>query len=186
MPSPDWSAARAQMHLDPTVTMLNTGSFGPQPKPVFVRANEFRLKLAAGPTDFYLRQVPPAMWHADICSWLAVPAAIDFQAALGWENVRARMAELAAFTRRTIGATGLELAHPHGAMTAFNCPVGSNAPSLRKELWSRRIEIPIIERPDRLLLRVSHHFYTTEAEIAILAEALPAILQPGSATVPVA
>ena len=96
------------------------------------------------------------------------------------------MAELAAFTRRTIGATGLELAHPHGAMTAFNCPVGSNASSLRKELWSWRIEIPIIERPDRLLLRVSHHFYTTEAEIAILAEALPKILQPGSAAVPAA
>ena len=407
MPSPDWSAARSQVHLDPTVTMLNTGSFGPQPKPVFDRANEFRLKLAAGPTDFYVRQAPPALWesrgrsaaflgtkperfvftsnvsaainliasglklngpgeilltdheygamvwcweragqrqglgvrsfplptmandpgeiveaavkamtprtrvlffshvlsptglvlpakelcaaarqrgiltvvdgaHApamidlniddigadfytgnlhkwllapsgtgflaigpghedrlqplhvswgyhpdaypiadgvrsagpdsrdlfgstprtrflefegtrDICSWLAVPAAIDFQTAMGWENVRARMAELAAFTRRTIGATGLELATPshpqlHGAMTAFNCPVGSSAAKLRKELWSRRIEIPIIERPDRLLLRVSHHFYTTEAEIAILAEALREMLGITSST----
>jgi len=27
--SQDWSAARARMMLDPTVTMLNTGSFGP-------------------------------------------------------------------------------------------------------------------------------------------------------------
>ena len=181
MPSPDWSAARAQMHLDPTVTMLNTGSFGPQPKPVFDRANEFRLKLAAGPTDFYLRQVPPALWHADICSWLAVPAAIDFQAALGWENVRARMAELAAFTRRTIGGTGLVLATPtnpelHGAMTAFNLPVGSDASRLRRELWNRRIEVPIIERPDRLLLRVSHHFYTTEAEIECLVDTLRTII----------
>jgi isopenicillin-N epimerase len=27
-----------------------------------------------------------------------------------------------------------------------------------------------VERPDRLLLRVSHHFYTTQAEIDRLAE----------------
>lgn len=400
MPAPDWSAARAQMHLDPSVTMLNTGSSGPQPKPVFDRANEFRLKLAAGPTDFFVRQVPPALWesrvrtaaflgtkperfvftsnvsaainliasglklngpgeilitdheygamiwcweragqrqgltvrsfplptmahepgeiveaavkamtprtrvlffshvlsptglvlpakelcaaarkrgiltvvdgaHApamidlniddlgadfytgnlhkwllapsgtgflaigpgnedrlqplhvswgyhpdaypiadgvrsagpdardhfgstprtrflefegsrDICSWLAVPAAIDFQDALGWKNVRARIAALAAFTRQSIGATGLSLAtspHPqlHGALTAFNCPAGSNASHLRKEFWARRIEIPIIERPDRLLLRVSHHFYNTEAEIELLADAVRSI-----------
>ena len=35
---------------------------------------------------------------------------------------------------------------------------------------------PVIERPDRLLLRVSHHFYTTEAEIDHLAEVLPTLL----------
>jgi len=43
---------------------------------------------------------------------------------------------------------------------------------LRKELWARRIEIPVIERLDRLLLRVSHHFYTTEGEIETLAKAV--------------
>jgi isopenicillin-N epimerase len=61
----------------------------------------------------------------------------------------------------------------HGAMTAFELPPGTNAPRLRKELWARRIEVPVVERPDRFLLRVSHHFYTTEAEIDCLAEALP-------------
>ena len=40
----------------------------------------------------------------------------------------------------------------------------------------RRIEVPVIERPDQLLLRVSHHFYTTEAEIDTLAAALREIL----------
>ena len=49
-------------------------------------------------------------------------------------------------------------------------------PKLRKELWARRIEIPVIERPDRLLIRVSHHFYTTEAEIDRLAEVLAEVL----------
>ena len=117
----------------------------------------------------------------DVCPWLAVPAAVDFQAALGWENVRGRIAELAAYTRRVIGDTGLSLATPadprlSGAMTAFNLPAGSNAVRLRRELWARRVEIPVIERPDRLLLRVSHHFYTTEAEIDRLAAVLREVL----------
>ena len=118
----------------------------------------------------------------DICPWLAVPAAIDFQTELGWDAVRGRIAELAAYTRKVIGDTGLSLATPaapglHGAMTAFNLPPGVSAAKLRKELWDRRIEVPVIERPDRLLLRVSHHFYTTEAEIDRLAAALPEVLR---------
>jgi isopenicillin-N epimerase len=114
----------------------------------------------------------------DICPWLTVPAATDFQTKLGWDNVRTRIADLAAYTRKVIGRTGLRLATPavpglHGAMTAFELPRGVNAPKLRKELWDRRIEIPVVERPDRLLLRVSHHFYTTEAEIDRLGEVVP-------------
>jgi isopenicillin-N epimerase len=400
-PTTDWAAARAQVHLDPTVTMLNTGSFGPVPRPVFDHVTALRLRLAAGPTDFFLRQAPPLLWTArertaaflgttptrlvfavnvsaainlvasglridppgeilmtdheygsmvwcweraagrrrlsvrtfplptmtsdpgeivdaavramtphtrlfffshvlsptglvlpakelcaearkrgivtvvdgahapamlplnvddvaadfyaanlhkwllaptgsgflvigegnhdrlepmqvswgyhtdrypigepqlssgpdgrdaygstprirylefegtrDTCPWLAVPAAIDFQAGLGWENVRGRIAELAAYTRRVIGDTGLSLATPtvpglHGAMTAFELPAGTDAVWLRKELWARRVEIPVIERPDRLLVRVSHHFYTTEAEIDRLADVLREIL----------
>ncbi len=392
---PDWSGARTQMILDPTVTMLNTGSFGPLPQPVFDRVTELRYALAAGPTDFFVRQAPPLLWesrertaaflgtvahrlvfttnvsaainlvasglrlnapgeilmsdheygamiwcwervaqrqgltirtfplptmatdpaeivraatkamtprtrllffshvlsptglvlpakelcaearkrgittvvdgahapvyvplnvsdvHADFytgnlhkwllapsgagflvigpgnedrlqplhvswgyhadkypigevtqsagpdgrdgygstprirflefegtrdcCPWLAVPAAIDFQTEFGFDNVRSRIAELAAYTRRVIGDTELSLATPAtpgmcGAMTAFNLPPGVSAPKLRKELWARRVEIPVVERPDRLLLRVSHHFYTTEAEIDRLAE----------------
>ena len=395
--SPDWGAARRQIILDPTVTMLNTGSFGPLPEPVFAHVTAVRRRLAAGPTDFFVRQAPPLLWEArertaaflgtvphrlvfttnvsaainlvasglrlnapgeilmsdheygamiwcwervaqrqgltirtfplptmttdpaeivaaavkamtprtrvlffshvlsptglvlpakelcaearrrgiltvvdgahapvytplnvsdvnadfytanlhkwllapsgagflvigpgnedrlqplhvswgyhadkypigdavpsagpdgrdaygstprirflefegtrDFCPWLAVPAAIDFQTALGFDNVRARIAELAAYTRRVIGGLGLPLATPaapglSGAMTAFALPAGTSAPALRKELWARRVEIPVIERPDRLLLRVSHHFYTTEAEIDRLAEVL--------------
>jgi isopenicillin-N epimerase len=113
----------------------------------------------------------------DFCPWLAVPAAIDFQSEYGFDAIRARVAELAAYTRATIGGLGLPLATPaapglSGAMTAFELPRGTSAPTLRKELWARRVEIPVIERPDRLLLRVSHHFYTTEAEIDRLAAVL--------------
>ena len=391
----DWTAARARVILDPTVTMLNTGSFGPLPEPVFARVTDLRRRLAAGPTDFFVRQAPPLLWDArertaaflgtvpqrlvfttnvsaainlvasglrlnapgeilmsdheygamiwcwervaqrqgltirtfplptmatdpveivaaatmamtartrllffshvlsptglvlpakelcaearrrgiltvvdgahapvyiplnvsdvyadfyaanlhkwllapsgagflvigpgnedrlqplhvswgyhpdrypigevvpsagpdgrdaygstprtrflefegtrDLCPWLAVPSAIDFQEELGFDNVRARIAELAAYARNVIGGLGLPLATPStagmcGAMTAFELPAGTSAPALRKELWARRVEIPVIERPARLLLRVSHHFYTTEAEIDRLAE----------------
>ena len=395
MTTPDWTAARAQVPLDPTVCMLNTGSFGPTPTPVLDRATELRRRLAAGPTDFFVRQMPPLLWEArartatflgtaperlifttnvshainiiasglrlngpgeilltdheygamhwcweraaqrqglslrtfalptmardpaeiveaamramtartrlfffshvlsptglvlpakelcaearkrgivsvvdgahapamiplsvddvradfytanlhkwllapigagflvigkgnedrlqplqvswgyhpddpaagpddrdaygstrrtrflecegtrDVCPWLAVPAAIDFQSALGWEAIRARMAELSAFSRAKLVPLGLKPATPdvpgkHGALTAFELPTGLNAQRLRAELWKRRIEIPIIERPDRMLIRVSGHFYTTEAEIERLASALPEVLR---------
>jgi len=118
----------------------------------------------------------------DVCPWLAVPAAIDFQAGLGWDAIRGRMAELAAYTRRVIGDRhGLKQATPdvpgmHGSLTAFELPAGVNAGKLRTALWDRRIEIPIIEKPNRQLIRVSHHFYTTESEIAVLSDALPTVL----------
>ena len=63
----------------------------------------------------------------------------------------------------------------HGSMTAFELPAGARpkAAALRQAIWKHRIEVPVIERPDRLLLRVSTHFYNTDAEIDRLAEVLP-------------
>src|SRR5207248_4695290 len=92
----------------------------------------------------------------DICPWLAVPAAIDFQAELGWENVRGRIAELAAYTRNVTGDTGLSPATPAvpglcGAMTAFELPAGADAVRLRKVLWERRVGIPGVGRAGRVL-----------------------------------
>ena len=395
----DWRAARERVHLDPTVCMLNTGSFGPTPKPVFERVTHLRQRLAGGPTDFFVRQVPPLLWSArcrtaeflsteptrlvftanvsaainivasglrwdspgeilmsdheygamiwcweraaqrqgltvrtfalpklpagpqvivdaavaamtprtrvlffshvlsptgmvlpaealcaearqrgittvvdgahapamiplnvdrvradfytgnlhkwllapigagflaigrgnedrlqplqvswgyhpdryqlgdagtspgpdtpdaygstprtrflefegtrDICPWLTVPDAIDFQAELGWAAIRSRFDELASYTRSRLGH--MPLATPavpglRGSMTAFELPAATNASDLRRKLWERRIEIPIIERADRTLIRVSHHFYTLESEIDTLADALAAIL----------
>jgi isopenicillin-N epimerase len=64
MPDAFWSNARARMILDSTVTNLNTGSFGPLPRPVFERATDLRRALAAEPMDFLLRQSPPLLWEA--------------------------------------------------------------------------------------------------------------------------
>lgn len=400
--TPDWSAARERVHLDPTVTMLNTGSFGPVPKPVFERATEIRRELAMGPTDFFVRKLPPLLWHArertaaflgttpqrlvfttnvsaainliasslplsspgeilltdheygamvwcweraaqrlgltvrtfplptmaadpgeivdaatramtaktrlfffshvlsptglvlpakklcdearrrgiptvvdgahapamipldvtdvgadyytgnlhkwllapsgagflaigpgnedrlqplhvswgyhadqypigdggaaagpddrdvygstprtrflefegtrDVTPWLVVPDAIDFQAELGWEAIRGRIAERIRHTHRRMTDVGLPAATPTdprlcGAMAAFRLRDDVNIRTLKKALWAERIEVPLILRPDRTLIRVSCHFYTTEAEIDKLAGVLPKLIE---------
>src|SRR5437764_5047481 len=52
------------MLLDPNVTNLNTGSFGPLPRAVFERVTQLRHRLAEEPMDFLLREMPAHLWHA--------------------------------------------------------------------------------------------------------------------------
>jgi isopenicillin-N epimerase len=120
----------------------------------------------------------------DLGPWLSVPQAIDFQAGLGWDRVRARFRELAGYVRRRLGGgLGLPEATPanpalNGSLTAFRLPAHVEAAALRRGLWEQfRIEAPVIERPEGLLLRVSTHFYNTEEEIDRLAEALLVLLK---------
>jgi isopenicillin-N epimerase len=119
----------------------------------------------------------------DICPWLAIPTAIDFQTAIGWSAIRQRMHELSELARQLIGPITLREATPrhpamHGSLTAFEVPICGHkqANALRKAIWEHRIEMPVIERPDRTLIRVSGHFYNTHDEIqrlqAILGEAI--------------
>jgi isopenicillin-N epimerase len=102
---------------------------------------------------------------------------------VGWDRIRSRIRELALHVRERLAAVpGLELATPvdpalHGPMTAFRLPAGTDPVGLRRHLWEEhRVEAPIIDRPDRLLIRVSTHFYNTEAEIDRLAVALEELL----------
>jgi isopenicillin-N epimerase len=119
----------------------------------------------------------------DPCACLAVPKAIEFQHGLGWERIRERNIQLAAYIRDRFSVMkNLCLATPthpdiYGFMTAFRLVKPVDPISLRRELWEQhRIEVPIIERPDCLLVRVSAHFYNTEEEIDRLAEALSELL----------
>ncbi len=116
----------------------------------------------------------------DVCPWLAVPAAIQFQQEIGFERIRERIGELTRYVRRRLtGLCGLAPATPdhpalHGAMTAFRLPPGRDPAALRRAIWENwRIELPVIERPEGLLIRVSTHFYNTEEEVDRLSEALP-------------
>jgi isopenicillin-N epimerase len=108
----------------------------------------------------------------DICPWLAVPSAIEFQRALGFEQIRQHNERLVQHVRqRFAGITALSLATPahpalHGFLTAYRLPAHVRPPLWRNVLWEHyRIEAPIVERPEGPLLRISTHFYNTEEEI---------------------
>jgi isopenicillin-N epimerase len=115
----------------------------------------------------------------DPCPWLTVPTAIDFQGGIGWERLRGRIAELAQHVRRRLdGLRDLRLVTPphpglHGALTAFRLPRAAISKPLQRLLWERyRIEVPVFPQADGSLLRVSTHFYNTEKEVDLLAQAL--------------
>src|SRR5713226_4303133 len=63
-PRDSWRQARSQMLLDPEVANLNTGSFGPLPRPVFDHVTALRRRLAEEPMDFLVRRAPPLLWEA--------------------------------------------------------------------------------------------------------------------------
>jgi isopenicillin-N epimerase len=114
----------------------------------------------------------------DCCPWLAVPDAIDFQASLGFARIRARMRQLVAHVRRRLDwLTPATPRNPDlsGAMMAFEIPPVDPV-ALRAALWEARIELPVIERPDRLLVRTSTHFFNTEDEVDRLADVLKRLL----------
>lgn len=118
----------------------------------------------------------------DVCPWLVVPEAIDFQAALGWENTRGRIAELQTYVRMKLdGYAGLRLTTPvdprmHGAMSAFWTPAEPPSDQLRQQLWDNKIEALINDWPDGRTLRISTHFYTREEEVERLAQFLRKVL----------
>lgn len=106
----------------------------------------------------------------DVCPWLVVPDAIDFQTKIGFHAIRSRMAELAAYCRQLDSLGGLRLTTPpgtelHGSMTAFWSPTERSADEMRQHFWSQRVEVPVFDWPDGRILRLSSHFYTTEMEI---------------------
>jgi isopenicillin-N epimerase len=118
----------------------------------------------------------------DPCAWLAIPAAIDFQADLGWERIHARHRELSCHVRQTLGTIAdLQLITPdqpqlHGTLTAFRMPGNIDLPALRRGLWDHRIEVNVFERPEGPVVRTSTHFYNTEEEVNRLAAVLPGLL----------
>lgn len=119
----------------------------------------------------------------DFCPWLAVPAAIDFQAALGWDAIREKNHYLAGYVRQRFGEElKLPVCTPaspvlNGFLTAFRLPAPARENAWRKFLWDRhRVEVAFVERPGHLLLRVSTHFYNTREEVDRLAQGMEELL----------
>jgi len=83
MPDAFWSHARSQMLLDPAVTNLNTGSFGPLPRVVFDHVTDLRRRLAEEPMDFLLRGMPPLLPRL-----LERPSRSEPPAHAGWRRTR--------------------------------------------------------------------------------------------------
>src|SRR5262245_7113792 len=113
-PNALWSHARAQMLLDPAVVNLNTGSFGPLPRPVFDHATALRRRLAEAPMDFLVRQAPPLLWQAreQLASLLGGdPHRLVFTA-----NVTAAINLVAAALRLAAPGEVLLTDHEYGAM----------------------------------------------------------------------
>jgi isopenicillin-N epimerase len=119
----------------------------------------------------------------DISPWLAVPEAIDFLATFGNAATRARMRELADYTRRRLaGCRGLTPATPNhpalrGGITAFTVPDATDLMKLQSELWERfRIEVGVTARPEASMMRVSTHFFNSESEVDRLADGVAEVL----------
>ena len=104
----------------------------------------------------------------DPAAYLAVPAAIAFQAEHDWPSVRRRCHELLRsaplglepLTDDYVQMRGFRLEHP-------------DPPALKERLWAEhRIEVPVIETPQGWLLRVSVQAYNDAADLEALAAAL--------------
>jgi isopenicillin-N epimerase len=107
----------------------------------------------------------------DPSAFLAVPAAIAFQAEHDWRSVRARCHEL---LERIRDAIALEpLTEEFVQMLGFRLPVADGA-AFKRDLYDRhRIEVPVVETPDGWTMRVSIQGYNDDAD----ADALIAALQ---------
>ena len=123
----------------------------------------------------------------DLAAFLAVPAAIDYQAANGWDEVRVRCRALVAIARdRLADLTGLAPIVPapdaagwpwFAQMVASPLPAGVDTIELKRRLYDdHRIEVPITTWNDRRLIRVSVQGYTTEGDLDALMAALTDLL----------
>jgi isopenicillin-N epimerase len=118
----------------------------------------------------------------DLAAFLAVPAAIRFQAEQGWEPVRVACHALASETRARVNAlTGLDSLCPDspewfGQMAAIRLPQVDSA-ALKTRLYDEyRVEVPLVNWNGADFVRVSFQGYNTRADLEALLEALAALL----------
>jgi isopenicillin-N epimerase len=117
----------------------------------------------------------------DPAAFLAVPAAIDFQAEHGWDDVRGRCHVLAEAGRlRLAELTGIEPLAPDegwlGQMVATRLP-DCDAADLKRRLYDEhRIELPVETWRGGPVLRASFQAYNDASDLGVLLEALARLL----------
>lgn len=116
----------------------------------------------------------------DPAAWLAVPAAIDFQAEHDWETVRERCHSLAVEARaRLAAALSVEPLTPESfvQMVAVALPP-CNPWEVQRRLWEEhRIEVVGQELSGVPLLRVSFQGYNDEGDLDALARGLDTVFR---------
>lgn len=114
----------------------------------------------------------------DISAYLSVPAAIDFQAAHSWPELRTDCHKLAVQARKRIHAlTGEPFLAPESMFAQmFAVPIPTDDIfALKTRLYDRfRVEVPAILWNEQPLLRISVQVYNTVADIDALLDALSA------------
>jgi isopenicillin-N epimerase len=128
----------------------------------------------------------------DVAGYLAVPAAIRFQAERDWPSVRARCHALVADARRRIGAlTGLPPAtpEPEAGDWPWFCQMAIaplpevDARALKQRLYDEfRVEVPITQHAGQTYVRVSIQGYNTPEDVDALLTALERLLPEVAAT----
>src|SRR5262249_44046838 len=113
-PTPDWERVREQILLDPAVTHLNTGSFGPLPRCVFDHVTELRRQLAWDPMGFFWDVAPPLLWKAR--ARLAAFLGTDPHRLVFTANITASMNLVAASLRVAAPGEVLLTDHEYGTM----------------------------------------------------------------------
>jgi isopenicillin-N epimerase len=112
----------------------------------------------------------------DLSAFLAVPAALDFQAAHDWPRRRAECHAMAlALQREVLARNGLEPIAPDDVLAQMvPIPVRStDAEALRRWLCDERhIEVPVTQHGSRVFVRVSVQAYNTRADLERLRDAL--------------
>jgi isopenicillin-N epimerase len=112
----------------------------------------------------------------DLAAFLAVPAAIDFQARHGWPAWRTQCHALACDTlHRITRRNGLAPVAPDAAYAQMvTVPVRRNvAEALRRALFEQHhIEVPVTQHGPHTFVRVSVQAYNTQADLDALCNAL--------------
>jgi isopenicillin-N epimerase len=105
----------------------------------------------------------------DLAAWLAVPAALEFQAKHDWPAVRARCHALARHALHTLagrhGLAPIARDDDWAQMVAIPVP-GQDPEALRTRLYDEsRIEIPVTTHAGRVFVRLSVQGYNTAEDV---------------------